>query len=305
MKKILLFSLLLILIPYTIVSIFICNDEMKFIFTSNTVVRIKREKTGAIDEVPLEDYVVHVLAGEMPVSFNLEALKAQAVASRSYVMYQIVKNKNKEYDVVDTIMNQVYLDDNYLKSVWNNDYSSNMNKIKKAVMETAYEYITYGGELAEALFFSTSSGYTENSEDVFVNPVEYLRSVESPYDNISPVFNYSVDFTYDVFCLLLGIKYSKNLDIEVIDKSKAGRIKKIRINEKIFKGSEVATLLNLKSSNFSIEQNDDKVYIKTKGFGHGVGMSQYGAEGMAEEGFKYDEILKHYYTGVEIEKIKF
>ena len=305
MKKILLFSLLLILIPYTIVSIFIRNDEMKFIFTSNTVVRIKREKTGVIDVVPLEDYVVHVLAGEVPVSFNLEALKAQAVASRSYVMYQIVKNKNNDYDVVDTVMNQVYLDDNYLRDTWKENYSSYMNKIKQAVMETAYQYITYNGELAEALFFSTSSGYTENSEDVFLSPVAYLRSVESPYDNISPVFNYSVDFTYDLFCSLLGIKYSTNLDIDVMDKSPAGRIKKIRINEKIFKGSDVASLLNLKSSNFSIEQNNNKIYINTKGFGHGVGMSQYGAEGMAEEGFKYDEILKHYYTGVEIEKIKF
>ena len=305
MKKILLFSLLLILIPYIVVSIFISNKEMKFIFTSNTMVRIKREETGNIDIIPLEDYVIHVIAGEMPVEFEMEALKAQAVASRSYVMYQIVKNQNSEYDVVDTVMNQVYLDDDYLKSTWNENYENYMNKIKEAVLSTSYEYITYNGELAEALFFSTSSGVTENSEDVFLSRVEYLRSVQSPYDSISPAFNLNVDYTYDVFCSLLGIKYSTNLDIEVLDKTSTGRINKIRINEKVFSGSDIQYLLNLKSTNFQINQYNNKVYIKTSGFGHGVGMSQYGAEGMAEAGFTYDQILKYYYTGVEIEKIKF
>ena len=304
MKKILLFSLLIILIPYLVITIFISDKEMKFIFTSNAMVRIKRTATNEIVEVPLEEYVIGVLAGEMPVSFNLEALKAQAVASRSYVMFQMIKNKNNDYDVVDTVMNQVYLDDEYLKQTWGNNYVDNVNKIKEAVYQTAYQYITYNGELAEALFFSTSSGRTENSEDVFVSEVPYLRGVESPYDNISPVFNYGVDYTYDIFCSLLGLKYSTDLKIEVLDKSIAGRIKKIKINEKTFEGSEIATKLNLKSSNFTIEQRDNKIYIYTKGYGHGVGMSQYGAEGMAQLGYKYDEILKYYYTGIDIEKIK-
>lgn len=304
MKKILLFSLLLIIIPYIVISVFVTNKEMKFIFTSNAVVRVKRANSDIIDVVPLEEYIIGVLAGEMPVSFNLEALKAQAVASRSYVMYQMIKNKNNDYDVVDTVMNQVYVDDSYLKQKWGNNYEENINKIKQAVLETAYQYITYNGELAEALFFSTSSGYTENSEDVFVSAVPYLRSVESPYDNISPVFNYTVDYTYDVFCSILGLNYTTKLDIEVISRTETGRVKEIRINEKVFKGSDVAYLLALKSSNFTITEENGKVYIYTKGFGHGVGMSQYGAEGMANLGFKYDEILKHYYTDVEIEKIK-
>lgn len=305
MKKILLFSLLLILIPYIVVSIFICDKEEKFIFTSNTMVRIKRSDSGNIDVVPLEDYVIHVIAGEMPVDFHIEALKAQAVASRSYVMYQITKSQNKDYDVIDTVLNQVYLDDNYLKNVWGNNYDEYMSKIKDAVFSTSYEYITYNGELAEALFFSTSSGITENSEDVFIQEVPYLRSVESPYDSISPAFNYNLEYTYSEFCNLLGLNYSNNINVETLDKTRTGRINKIKINEKIFSGSDVAYLLNLKSTNFLISQYDNKVHIKTSGYGHGVGMSQYGAEGMAEAGFTYDEILKHYYSGVEIEKIKF
>ena len=304
MKKILLFSLLLIIIPYIIISIFVKDKEMKFIFTSNAVVRVKRVNSNIIDVVPLEEYIIGVLAGEMPVSFNLEALKAQAVASRSYVMFQMIKNKSNDFDVVDTVSNQVYLDDNYLKQEWGNNYETNINKIKQAVLETAYQYITYNGELAEALFFSTSSGKTENSEDVFINAVPYLRSVESPYDNISPVFNYTVDYTYDVFCSMLGINYSTDIDVEVISTTSTGRVKEIRINEKVFSGSDVAALLGLKSSNFTIKNENGKIYIYTKGFGHGVGMSQYGAEGMANLGFTYDEILKYYYTGVEIEKIK-
>ena len=304
MKKILLFSLLLILIPYIIINILIYDKEMKFIFTSNAMVRVKRTNTNQIDTVPLEEYVMGVLAGEVPISFNMEALKAQAVASRSYVMYQMIKNKDNDYDVVDTTLNQVYLDDNHLKQVWGNNYNEYKEKIKDAVSKTAYQYITYNGELAEALFFSTSSGYTENSEDVFISSVPYLRSVASPYDAISPAFNNVVDFTYDIFCNLLGIKYTTDINVEILSQTPNGRINSIKINEKNFSGSDVASLLGLKSSNFSINFSDGKVYITTKGFGHGVGMSQYGAEGMAEQGFTYDQILKHYYTGVEIEKIK-
>ena len=304
MKKILLFSLLLILIPYIIISLLVSDKEMKFIFTNNAMVRVKRTSTNQIDTIPLEEYVMGVLAGEVPISFNLEALKAQAVASRSYVMYQMIKNKDNDYDVVDTTLNQVYLDDNHLKQVWGNNYDEYKEKIKDAVSKTAYQYITYNGELAEALFFSTSSGYTENSEDVFISNVPYLRSVASPYDAISPAFNNVVDFTYDVFCNLLGIKYTTDINVNILSQTPNGRINSIKINEKTFSGSDVASLLGLKSSNFSITFADNKIYITTKGFGHGVGMSQYGAEGMAEQGFTYDQILKHYYTGVEIEKIK-
>lgn len=304
MKKILLFSLLVILIPYVVVTVFIKNEEIQFIFSSNTMVRILRTNTNVVDVVPLEEYVIGVVAGEMPASFSLEALKAQAVASRSYVMYQMIKNKDKDYDVVDTVLNQVYIDSESLKEKWGDNYVTNINKIKLSVMDTAYEYLTYNSDIVEALFFSTSSGYTENSEEVFISEVPYLRSVVSQWDSISPVFNYSLDYTYDTFCSLLGINYTTELDIEILDQTSVHKIKKIRINEKVFTGSEVSSKLKLKSSNFTIEEIDDKVIVTSHGYGHGVGMSQYGAEGMAQAGFTYDEILKYYYTDVLIEKIK-
>lgn len=299
-KKILLFSCLIVLIPFIVVTIFIRDDEITFNFSQNSVVRVYREDTGEINEVPIEEYVVGVLAGEMPVDFEIEALKAQAVAARSYVMIQMERNLKKEYDVVDSVTNQVYLDKEHLQSVWKESYTDNINKIKMAVLSTKGEYISYDGKVAEALFFSTSPGVTENSEDVFTNKVAYLRSVESEWDEISPVYTSNTTFTLEDFYNKLGISYQDTLNIEVISKTGTGRIKKIKINGKELTGNFVCSKLALRSTFFEIIQEGTKVIIKNRGFGHGVGMSQYGAQGMAKSGYNYQDILKHYYTGIEI-----
>lgn len=302
-KKVLLFSFLIIFIPFIIVSLFIRNDEITFNFSNNTMVRVYSEDTKKITSVPLEEYVVGVVSGEMPIEFELEALKAQAVASRSYVMYQIEKNINKEYDVVDTIMNQVYVDNEKLISVWKDNYTTNINKIKKAILETKGEYISYDGKVAEALFFSTSPGITENSEDIFSSNVSYLRSVESPWDKVSPVYESYSSYSLNEFCDSLGISCGNNLKIEIVQRTQTGRVKKIKINNKEFASKYICSKFSLKSTFFEIKQEGEKVLITVKGNGHGVGMSQYGAEGMAKEGYNYEDILKHYYTGIEIKKI--
>ena len=301
-KKILLFSLLIILIPYIVVTLFIRNDEITFNFSSNSIIRVYRENLGIIEEVPIEEYVVGVVAGEMPVEFEIEALKAQAVAARSYVMKQVEKNIKNKYDVVDTVLNQVYLDKEHLTQVWKESYTTNINKIKTAVLSTKGEYISYNGKVAEALFFSTSPGMTENSEDVFSSKVDYLRSVESHWDEISPVYVTNKTFTLQEFYELLELEYNENLNIEIVDTTKTGRIKSIKINEKEITGKYVCNKLTLKSTYFEIIKEDNKIIIKNKGYGHGVGMSQYGANGMAKEGYSYQDILKHYYTGIEIKK---
>lgn len=301
-KKILLFSSLIIFIPFIIVTIFIRDDEITFNFTENSIVRVYNEETNNIKYVPIEEYVIGVVAGEMPVEFELEALKAQAVAARSYVMIQMERNIKKDYDVVDTVMNQVYLDKDHLMTVWKNEYTDNINKIKTAVLETRGEYISYNGKVAEALFFSTSPGKTENSEDVFANKIAYLRSVDSSWDEISPVYNSNTTYTLEEFYKLLNIDYNKELKIEVTSKTSTGRIKKIKINGKESTGSYVCSKLSLRSTYFEIIKEDSKIIIKNKGYGHGVGMSQYGAQGMAKEGYNYQDILKHYYTDIEIKK---
>ena len=301
-KKILLFSLLIMVIPYIIVNVFIRNDEITFNFSSNSIVRVYRNQTGKIERVPIEEYVVGVIAGEVPVSFEIDALKAQAVASRSYVMYQMQRNKNKDYDVVDTVSNQVYLDYEDMKERWKEDYINNVNKIKTAVIETAGEYLEYDGKVVEAMFFSTSTGMTENSEDVFSSEVPYLRSVVSTWDEISPAYNDSKKFSKDDFYNLLDLDYKEKLNVEVTNSTSTGRIKEIKINNKIFTGKDVSSKLKLRSNFFTIDEYDDCIMVSTKGYGHGVGLSQYGAQGMALDGYKYDEILKYYYSGVEIKK---
>ena len=260
------------------------------------------ENYDRIDRIPIEEYVVGVVAGEMPISFDIEALKAQAVASRSYVMYHITKNKNKDYDVVDTVLNQVYLDYDDLKNKWGSDYISNINKIKEAVIATNGEYLVYDDKIVEAMFFSTSPGVTENSEEIFSNSVPYLRSVSSTWDEISPVYTDIKKFKKDEFYNLLNIDFSEKLNVQILETTSTGRINKIIINSNKLSGKEVVSKLQLRSSYFDIVEYDDMIVVNTKGYGHGVGMSQYGAQGMAKQGYKYDEILKYYYSGVDLKK---
>lgn len=298
----LLFSCLMIIIPYVIVTIFIKDEEITFNFSSNTIVRVYREESKIIEKVPIEQYVVGVVSGEMPASFNYEALKAQAVASRTYVMYQMQVHKNDEYDVYDSVNSQVYLSEEQLKEKWKDKYVENINKVKQAILDTSGQFLTYNGEVIESFFFSTSVGYTENSEDVFSLELPYLRSVESKWDSISPAYIDQKILKKEEFFNLLSLDNSNTLDIEIIEKTSTGRIKQIKINGKVLTGKQVCSKLQLRSTFFEIKEEGGNVVINTKGYGHGVGMSQYGANGMASSGFTYDEILKYYYTDVEIEK---
>lgn len=303
-KKIVIMTLIIILIPFIIISLFIQEEKIDFEYISNMNVRVKRESTGQIDVVPLEEYLVGVLAGEMPTSFNMEALKAQTVAARSYVMKKMIYNKDKEYDVVDTVMNQVYLDDEYLRSVWKDEYDEKIKKLRQAVYATYGEYLEYQGSIVEAFFFSTSVGKTENSEEVFLTKVPYLRSVDSSWEEgISPVYYDYFNFQLNEFLDRLELPKSNKIEQKILKSTSTGRIKEIMINGKKFLASEIVSKLNLRSAHFTIEQNGDSIKITTRGYGHGVGMSQYGAEAMARLGYTYDQILKHYYSGVEIKKI--
>lgn len=302
MKKLLLVVLLVIMIPFLFVNIYVKTDEIKFKYVTNNMIRVKNDKTGIIKELPFEEYIKGVVAGEMPSTFELEALKAQAVASRSYAMYQMTATKNKKYDVVNTTANQVYLTDEELKNNWKEDYPKKINKIKRAIAETNGEYLTYDGQIVNAMFFSTSVGATENSEEVFVSALPYLRSVDSKWDEQSPAYTDTYTFTLEEFYKKLNLPFSQTLKIEVIEKTSTGRTKTLKINNEEMQGRDFATKLSLRSNYFDIVQNQNNITITTKGFGHGVGMSQYGANGMAKEGYKYDQILKHYYKNTEIKK---
>lgn len=307
MKKILLLTFIIILIPFTIVNFFKVDqkEEIKLNYESNTIIRVKRMASGKIVGVPFEQYIVGVLAGEMPIYFNLEALKAQAVAARSYALKRMEYNKDNDFDVVDSILNQVYLDDGYLKDAWGDDYVDNINKLREAVNATSMEYLDYNGDVIDALFFSTSNGYTETSSLVFNIDLPYLQSVSSSWDEkTSSAFKSTTSMSLRDFYNKLNIDYSDYFDVKILEKSSTNRIIKLSINGKEFLGRDLYNILGLKSTDFSLKKDGDKVIINTTGYGHGVGMSQYGAEGMAEEGYSYIDILKHYYVGTNIKKIE-
>ncbi len=307
MKKIILVTTMIILIPFLIVSIFIKDEikETEFSLVTNEEVRVKRDELNRIDTVPFEEYIVGVVAGEMPVSFDVEALKAQAVAARNYAAKKILSNTNEEYDLIDTTANQVYLDNNQLKESWKENYDANISKIREAVLSTSDEYLTYDDKIIDLFYFSTSNGKTEDVQNVFSSDAPYLTSVDSPWDeNESSVFKDQKTFSLKNFYSLLNLPYSDNLEIKDIEKTNSNRVAKIKINNQEFTGRQIYQLLKIRSTDFEITQNNDNVVINTTGYGHGVGMSQYGANGMAKEGYSYQEILTHYYQGTNIKKIK-
>ena len=261
---------------------------------------IKKVNIKYKDEVVslnLEDYVVGVVAGEMPASFNIEALKAMAVAARTFALYKIKTNKN--YKLSTTTKDQCYITEKQMKKKWGNSYDKYYKKIKKAVSETENEYLTYKDKVIISFYFSISNGKTENCENVFSQKLDYLVSVDSKWDEKYSYKKKTVKFKVSDFLNKLNIK-SNSIDSIKTKKSKTGRVNYVIINNKKIKGTKFRQLLSLRSTDIDLVVKDNYVYITTRGYGHGVGMSQYGANGMAKEGYKYDEILKYYYKGVKI-----
>lgn len=301
-------TVVIISIPFFVVCFWKEEEEKSFNdislkYLDGVKVRVKRS-SGDIENIPLEDYVVGVVSGEMPASFEVEALKAQSVASRTYVLKKILSNKNSDYDVVDTVNNQVYLDDDELKVKWGENYSKYNKKVRDAVNDTRGEYLEYNGEVITAMYFSTSNGYTEDSGVAFETSLPYLKSVESKWDeDVSQAFYKSNSISLQEFYEKLGLKYNKELNVEILEKSDSNRVVSLKINGVEFKGRDVYTKLGLRSCDFEFVLVGNNVEINTKGYGHGVGLSQYGALGMAKEGYNYKEILEHYYVGAKLVKM--
>ena len=308
MKKIIIMTVVIISIPFFIVSNWKEDEkelkEISLEYLSSKLVRIKRSN-GDIDNVPLEEYVVGVVSGEMPASFYEEALKAQSVASRTYVLKKMKSNINNTYDVVDTVSNQVYLDSEELKVKWGSNYEKYINKIRDAVNSTKGEYLEYDGDIIDAFYFSTSNGYTEDSGVIFENSLPYLKSVESVWDKeVASAFYSSTSISLQEFYENLGLKYNNELNVEILEKSDSNRIIRLKINGIEFRAKDIYNKLGLRSYDFEFVQVGSNVIINTKGSGHGVALSQYGALGMAKEGYNYKNILSHYYVGTSLVKLK-
>lgn len=258
---------------------------------------IKINYNGKIEEIELEEYVVGVVSCEMPASFDYEALKSMAVAARTYALYKV--NNKKGYVMKTTAVDQCYIDVDKMKTKWGSSFDKMYNKVKSAVNDTKYEFMTYKDDIIISFYFSISNGYTENCENVFSQKLDYLKSVSSEWDKDYNYKEKEVKYSIKDFLNKLSLTGNKIENIS-IDRTSTNRVTTININGKKFKGSKFKSLLSLRSTDIDIEYDEKNVYIKTKGYGHGVGMSQYGAHSMAKLGYKYDEILKYYYNGIEI-----
>lgn len=279
-------------------------------------IRVYRNASGRTESVSFEDYVKGVVASEMPSTFEKEALKAQAVAARTYSLSRYLRAKksgnpgsHSKAPVCDTVHCQVFQDKGDLKKAKGSKWmKSDWEKISAAVDETKGQLLYYDGKLVEqALFHSSSGGKTENCEDVFSAAVPYLVSVESPYENEATHKQENTTLSISDFAAKMKTAYPKAGfgsvsagNIKILSHSSGGRVEKVKIGSGTATGKQVREALGLFSANFKISISDNKITFTTTGSGHGVGMSQYGANGMAKAGYGYKEILSHYYSGTVI-----
>nr|WP_326184624.1 stage II sporulation protein D [uncultured Oscillibacter sp.] len=263
-------------------------------------------------EMDLGTYLVGVVRAEMPASFEPEALRAQAVAARTYTLYKIRSggNHGDTADIcTDSTCCQAYIDEERARSNWGDDADAYERKIEDAVTSTDGEVILYGGVPILAVFHSSSAGLTRAAGEVWLNDLPYLQAVDSPEgEDAVPNYYSRVEFTAEDFReKFLAAHPEADLSGPVGQwlggavTDSAGSVATLSVGGVTVKGTEIRTLLGLRSACFEWEARDGKLVFYVTGYGHGVGMSQYGANQMARDGATYREILTHYYTGVTVE----
>ena len=273
------------------------QEEDNEVKDNNIYVNLKN-KDGSIVKIELEEYLVGVVGAEMPALFNMEALKAQAIIARTYALKAVAKGKTLNANE----SNQSYKTNNELKSMWGGNYSAYYNKVKQAVDNTKGMVLTYNGNYIEAVYHSTSNGVTESSVNVWGNYYPYLVSVDSKYDNSNVSFIKNIEISFQEISNKLGFNINKDTNILLIGKTSGNRVESVKIEDHVYKGIDFRNILGLRSADFDIEYTDSGIIFTTRGYGHGVGLSQYGANGMAKNGYNYEAILKHYYPGVSLVK---
>ena len=264
---------------------------------------------GSVEALPLNTYLSGVLLAEMPTSFPLEALKAQAVVSRTYTLRRLSAGKHQEADIcTDSACCQGWTDlDAYCQE---NNLTSSDGKIQamfQAVRDTDGEVLTYDGELIDATYFSSAGGQTEAAVEVWGSDVPYLQPVDSPEEN-APYNDEQVVFSPETFASLIytvapqaDLSGSPEAWFGDATETAGGGVDTITIGGVSLTGKELRSLLGLRSTIFTVGVEDGQIVFHTRGYGHRVGMSQYGAEAMAAQGSSYTEILTHYYSGAVLE----
>ena len=277
-------------------------------FRADTL-RVLDKESGTVTEMTPEEYIFGVLAAEMPALYDKEALKAQAVAAYTFALNRQTENADKDYDITtDMGTDQSFITEEKVREKWGDKADEYCDKLKGAVKEVENFAVTYDGKPILAVYHAISSGKTEDCENVWGKAYPYLKSVASPGDSLAPDYISKAVFSADD----LRDKLSKTVELSgepqdyfgKTERTASGTVKSIEVCGSDLSGGEIRSALSLKSSDFEVLYKDGEFVFTVYGYGHGVGMSQYGADCMAKQGSDFKEILLHYYSGCRVEKLK-
>ncbi|AAK80804.1 stage II sporulation protein D [Clostridium acetobutylicum] len=299
------------------------NDDTLNIVKENTKdcdISVYMDNEKKIEKVNLEEYIKGVISSEMPVEFNIEALKAQAVAARTFAVCHMEQFGGRKYkdaygaDVVNTVQCQVYTKQDDVLNKWPKDKANEYwNKISTAVEDTKGQVITYDNKIiTDPYYFSVSSGKTENAKEVLGEDKPYLKSVSSPGEESAHKYKTSLKMSYGDFVDKINSSVNNKINliqarvgISILKRNSTGTINQIKVGNNVLQATKFRSIIGLNSTNFQIKYNISNIEFDCIGYGHGLGMSQYGAKAMADKGSSYKDIVKHYYTGVEIKDISY
>ena len=289
------------------------SNKNTYNYSKYGTISLLHKKTGEVEQVKLDEYLCNVVSAEMPATFEQEALKAQAIVARTYTIYKILNKKHDNADICDdSTCCQAWISKDDRLAKWEeNQRESNWQKICSAVNETSGKIITYENKPIDAFFHSNSGGITEVPVNVWGGTgYPYLQSVETSGENTYTQYASEVILSQEELINKLKEKYSdisidftNSEDIKILEYTESTRVKTIKFGNHEISGVEARTLFGLKSTNFEISRDGNNIKFSVKGYGHGVGMSQTGADSMAKNGSRAEEIIKHFYTGVEITEV--
>lgn len=289
------------------------NEEVVYEYNKYGTINLLHKKTGEVEQVNIDEYLCNVVSAEMPADYEIEALKAQAIVARTYTIYKILNKKHENADICDdSTCCQAWVSKEDRLARWEEaKRESNWQKIEQSVKETQGKIVTYENKPINAFFHANSGGTTELPVNVWGGSgLPYLQVVQTSGEEGYNQYSSEVVLTRQDLLNKLKEKYSdikinfeKDEEVKILEYTDSGRVKTIRFGNHELSGVETRTLLSLKSTNFEIKKENENIKFSVKGYGHGVGMSQTGADTMAKQGSNCEEIIKHFYVGVEIKDI--
>ncbi len=282
----------------------------EYSYTKYSTINLLHKKTGEVEQVPIDDYLINVVSAEMPADYHIEALKTQAIVARTYTIYKVENKKHENADICDdSTCCQAWISKEDRLAKWEEQKrESNWKKITDCVNQTKGKIVVYGNQPINAFFHSNSGGTTETPVNVWGGGnYPYLQTVQTSGEEAYAQYNSEVSLTREELIEKIKTKYADisinfddNEDLKIIEYTESGRVKTAKFGNHNISGVEIRSLLGLKSTNFEIIKENEKIKFIVKGYGHGVGLSQTGADAMAKQGNNCEEIIKHFYTGVTI-----